>query len=239
MIRFAGRAILLDIEGTTSSIRFVYDVLFPFARERMEDFLRRCGHEPDVRDACLRIALEAGWTDYDAPRIVAEVHRLMDADIKATGLKALQGLIWEEGYSQGLLRSHVYPDVAPALAQWRERGLDVRIYSSGSIAAQKAFFRQTEAGDLLPLLRGHYDTTTGPKRESASYERIAADMALPADQILFLSDLPAELDAAAAAALTTGLVVRPGNARVEDGCRHVRINSLDQVSMKHFDQKDH
>ena len=113
----------------------------------------------------------------------------MDGDVKATGLKELQGLIWQEGYAAGRLQSHVYPDVPPALRRWAEAGLDLRIYSSGSVAAQKVFFAHTEAGDLLGLFRGHYDTTTGPKREAESYRRIAADMKMPPSAILFLSDV--------------------------------------------------
>lgn len=232
MIDFAGRGLLLDIEGTTSSIRFVYDVLFPEARERVEAFLERRWSEPSVQAACRQIAADAGWADFDRDRIVAEVHRLMAGDVKATGLKELQGLIWAEGYAEGRLRSHVYPDVPPALAAWRERGLDVRIYSSGSIAAQKTFFAQTEAGDLLPCLRDHYDTTTGPKREVESYRRIASDMGVSADAILFLSDVPAELDAAASAGMQTAVVIRPGNVPVAVDCPHPRITSFAEIVVR-------
>jgi enolase-phosphatase E1 len=215
MIAFAGRGILLDIEGTTSSIRFVYDILFPFAREHVGEVIERRGTDPAVEAACAQVARDAGWTDWDVGRVLAEVRRLMDGDVKATGLKAIQGIVWKEGYARGQLRSHVYADVPPALADWRRRGIDVRIFSSGSVAAQKAFFGQTEAGDLLAYLNGHYDTTTGPKGDPDSYRRIADDMKLPPGEILFLSDVAAELAAACAAGLQTGLVVRPGNALAE------------------------
>ena len=203
-----GSAILLDIEGTTSSISFVVDVLFPYAAQHVETFLDRRGNEPAVQSACALIAPDANG---DRAKILGEFERLMHADAKQTGLKALQGLIWEEGYASGDLKSHVFADVRPALEAWTKRGLEVRIYSSGSIGAQKAFFSTTEAGDLLPFFRGHYDTTTGGKRESTSYVKIAADMKRPAGEILFISDVDAELYAAQAAGLQVVLSDRPGN----------------------------
>lgn len=225
MIEFGGRGILLDIEGTTSSISFVYDVMFPFVRRELVRFLREKWNEPDVAAACESIARDAGhsslaeWersTGADGEvtgheLVASEVIRLMDRDVKATGLKALQGLIWEAGFASGELQAHVYEDVPPALKRWNTSGLDVRIYSSGSIQAQKLFFGHTIAGDLLPLLSGHYDTTTGPKREPASYKTIANEFGLSPPEILFLSDVVAELDAAKGAGLQTGLVLRPGN----------------------------
>ena len=153
----------------------------------------------------------------------------MDADAKATGLKELQGLIWREGYDAGRLKSHVYPDAPPALRRWAEQGLDLRIYSSGSIGAQKVFFAHTDAGDLLGLFRGHYDTTTGPKREAESYRRIAADMQMPPSTILFLSDTRQELDAAAESGMRTALVVRPGNAPVTAGHGYPIVTDFGQV----------
>ena len=231
------RGVLLDIEGTTSSVAFVYEVLFPYARRELADFLRRRWGEPDTARACERIAHDAGapslaaWGEPETARqrVAAEALRLMDGDVKATGLKELQGLIWQEGYDAGRLRSHVYPDVPPALRRWAELGLDLRIYSSGSIGAQKVFFAHTDAGDLLGLFRGHYDTTTGPKREAESYRRIAADMKLPPSAILFLSDVRQELDAAAEAGMQTGLVVRPGNAPATAGHGHPVVTDFGQV----------
>jgi enolase-phosphatase E1 len=232
------RGVLLDIEGTTSSVAFVYETLFPFARRELADFLRRRWGEPDTASACDRIARDAGasslsaWVGPDATaesaqeRVRAEAIRLMDGDVKATGLKELQGLIWQEGYAAGRLQSHVYPDVPPALRRWSAAGLDLRIFSSGSVAAQKVFFAHTEAGDLLPLFRGHYDTTTGPKREAESYRRIAGEMQIPPLAILFLSDVRQELDAAAEAGMQTGLVVRPGNAPVAAGHGHMVVTDF-------------
>jgi enolase-phosphatase E1 len=230
MIHFTGRAILLDIEGTTSSIAFVADVLFPYARRELESFLSRHWTEQDVERAKALLARDVQTPDApwlgDVPLkqglvpLCAAVYRLMDADAKVTGLKELQGLIWREGYAAGKLCSHVYPDVPPALADWTQRGIDVRIYSSGSVTAQKVYFAHTEDGDLLPFLRGYYDTTIGPKRAAESYRRIAANMQLATDEILFLSDVVAELDAAAEAGLRTVLVVRPGNAPVMEKHLH-------------------
>jgi enolase-phosphatase E1 len=236
MITFAGRGILLDIEGTTSSIAFVYEVLFPFAREYLEDYLRRHWDELPVVRAREQLECDAGITfpadlESGLAPLVREVNRLMDGDVKATGLKELQGLIWQQGYLGGLLTSHVYPDVEPALRQWVKQGLDVRVYSSGSVGAQRLFFSHTEAGNLLPLLRGHYDTTTGAKRDAESYRKIVADIGLSADQVLFLSDVVPELDAATAAGLLTMLVVRPGNPPVPDQQPHPVITDFGQIKI--------
>lgn len=214
------RGILLDIEGTTSALDYVHQTLFPYARAEVEGFLQRRGERADVVAACAQIARDAGAGTLTRAEVLAEVYRLMDGDVKATGLKELQGLIWAEGYAAGRLQSHVYPDVPPALERWTGQGIDVRIYSSGSITAQKVFFAHTEAGDLNRYLRGNYDTTTGPKRAAGSYTKIAADYGLSAAEILFLSDVVAELDAARTAGMQTGLVLRPGNAPVAPGHGH-------------------
>jgi enolase-phosphatase E1 len=234
MITFTGRGVLLDIEGTTSSIKFVYEVLFPFARNYLEDYLRQHWDEPPVAQSRAQIARDAGTTfppdiEHGLAPLCQEVLRQMDADLKLTGLKELQGLIWQQGYDSGLLTSHVYSDVPEALRRWAERGLDVRIYSSGSVGAQRVFFTNTAAGNLLPLLRGHYDTTVGPKRVADSYRNIAADMKLPPAEILFLSDVVPEVDAAAAAGMRTGLVIRPGNAPVAEQHSHPVITDFGQI----------
>jgi len=243
-MQFHGQGILLDIEGTTSSVSFVYDKMFPFVRRELENYLRKYWTTPECRVACELIAADAGhasanaWfadTDVSAQRILVrdEVHRLMDSDIKATGLKALQGHIWTAGFHAGELVAHVYDDVPPALRTWNDQGFDVRIYSSGSVAAQKLFFGHTVVGNLLDQFRGHYDTQIGAKREQASYEAITADFHVPAAQILFLSDVVAELDAAQAAGLRTGVALRPGNTAVEDGHGHPTIDSFADVVVTH------
>ncbi|MFN0136739.1 MAG: acireductone synthase [Phycisphaerae bacterium] len=224
----APRAILLDIEGTTSSISFVFDVLFPFARRELARFLEQHWHRDDVLAAREQIARDAAGDMHDHAALEAHLTDLMNRDVKATGLKQLQGLIWQEGYASGELRSHVYADVAPALRRWSARGCDVRIYSSGSVAAQKLFFAHTEFGDLTAALRGHYDTTTGPKSAPASYEIIARAFEMPPNEILFLSDAPVELDAAREAGLRTGLAARPGN-KPTPGCGHQRFETFDSI----------
>ena len=214
-------AVLLDIEGTTTSISFVYDVLFPYAAARLDEHCSRSHPEPELAAALARLKAEydkeaenAALPPFDAARYA---RRLMAEDRKSTGLKLLQGVIWEEGYRSGELRGHVYPDVPGALAAWRAAGLRLRIFSSGSVKAQKLLFGHTEHGDLTPLFEGFHDTTTGPKREAGSYAAIAADYGLPPNKILFLSDVREELDAAAASGMRTGLVVRPGNRPVAPG----------------------
>jgi enolase-phosphatase E1 len=243
-VEFAGRGMLLDIEGTTSSVSFVFDVLFPFARRELANFLRDRWSTSHVDAACEHMAGDAGfssaqawWADQDDPqvrrRIVRdEALRLMDADAKATGLKQLQGLIWEAGFESGELCAHVFEDVAPALAAWKQAGLDVRVYSSGSVAAQKLFFGHTIRGDLLPFLGGHYDTTTGPKKIPQSYARIASDFKLDAGRILFLSDMVEELDAARAAGLRTILCLRSGNAPAPAGHQHDMVDTFADIALK-------
>jgi len=223
VIDFSGQAILLDIEGTTSSIRFVYDEMFPFVRRELAGFLNTHWEAAEVRAACDVLASDAGhgslkkWcADADdstaRERVTREVIRLMDGDIKATGLKQLQGFIWRSGFESGELKAHVYDDVPPALNAWHKAGMDLRIYSSGSIAAQRLFFGHTIVGDLLPLLKGHYDTTTGPKMEPGSYTEIAKAYCRAPAEILFLSDVVAETEAARQAGMQTALCLRPGNA---------------------------
>lgn len=247
MIAFSGKVILLDIEGTTSSIRFVYDVMFPFARRELAAYLQEHWNQPQLLEACELIARDTGaesfaqWqavsglpTDSSEPAeiqaaVTQHVHQLMDQDIKATGLKTLQGLIWKSGFESGEMEAHVYPDVLPALQQWKQAGLDLRIYSSGSIAAQKLFFGHSLAGNMLQLFSEHYDTTSGSKKETDSYQRITTDTNVAAGEILFLSDVPAELDAAASAGLSTALCQRPENPSTEDPCQHAVFSTFDQV----------
>jgi enolase-phosphatase E1 len=239
VIVFGGRGILLDVEGTTSSISFVYDVLFPFARRHIGDFLAARAGDMSVR--ALAAALEAevaggvpaAPADLDDPTAVTRVTlaalALMDRDAKVTSLKELQGMIWKGGFDSGELVAHVFDDVPPALAHWSDSGLDVRIYSSGSIDAQRLFFGHTAAGDLTPHLRGHYDTTTGPKREAASYRTIAADMQLEPREILFVSDVGAELDAAREAGMATALAIRPGNRDPGGRLEHEPLASFAEI----------
>jgi enolase-phosphatase E1 len=210
------RGVLTDIEGTTTAISFVYDVLFPFAAARLEAACARRAGEPEVAAAIDRLREEhaaeppgAGQPPFGDGSAYARF--LMAADRKSTGLKALQGLIWEEGYRSGELRGQVFPDVPPVLAAWQAAGVRSRVFSSGSRHAQRLLFGHSEHGDLTPFFDGFHDTTTGGKLEASSYRAIAEAFALPPGSLLFLSDTVGELDAAAAAGYRTGRFERPGN----------------------------
>lgn len=235
--------ILLDIEGTTSSVSFVYDVMFPFVLRELDKYLECAWNSPELAPVLDQIAQDAGsetflaWTsdlsDESArrERVAAEIRRLMANDIKATGLKQLQGMIWKDGFERGELVAEVYQDVPVALEAWTTAGLRVYIYSSGSIAAQKLFFGHSEVGDLLNYFSGHFDTTTGPKKEVQSYVTIASAIGEASEKILFISDITAELDAAREAGMATRLSIRPGNKPVEEGHGHEPIASFAQVSL--------
>lgn len=223
------KAIVTDIEGTTSSIAFVHDTLFPYAREHMTDYLRTHWHEADVRTHTAEVVKEAGCED--APEsVAAELLRWMDADRKATPLKALQGKIWAQGYADGCLHGHVYPDTPDWLRRWAAAGIALYVYSSGSVAAQKLIFGHSVAGDLCPLFSGYFDTTIGGKKESGSYARIVESLALPPEQILFLSDIGAELDAAAAVGMKTCQLLRDASA--EAAAAHPHATDFAQVDQQ-------
>ena len=210
------RAVLTDIEGTTTPLSFVLDVLFPYARRRLD---AACASgEPRFAEALGRLRQEHGEETEPFPDFgdgASYAHWLMDRDRKSTGLKMLQGILWENGYRAGELRGQVWPDVAEALRTWKEHGIRVRIFSSGSVLAQKLLFGHSDQGDLLPYFEGFHDTTTGPKNSPASYAAIADSFGLPPGEILFLSDVTAELDAARDAGMQTGLLIRPGNKPAE------------------------
>ena len=236
MIIFSGQAILLDVEGTTSSIDFVYDVLFAYAKEHIADYLQSHASDSTVVNIAQALGQEAGITTdisdgEGCTRLVLAAIDLMNKDVKSTPLKAIQGRIWKSGFQSGQLVSHVFDDVPQSLTMWNTSGIDVRIYSSGSIEAQKLFFSHTTAGDLTNHLRGHYDTTTGPKRETESYKKIADDIGLNPEQILFLSDIGAELDAAKVAGMATGATIRPGNKPFESLYDHDQIETFSDVTL--------
>ncbi len=227
-------AILTDIEGTTSSISFVKDVLFPYARRALPGFVAEHGQEPDVRRWLDAVATECGGICQDE-MIVETLQGWIDQDRKHTALKALQGMIWEAGYRDADFTAHIYPDAAPALQAWRGAGLPLYVYSSGSVPAQKLFFGHSDAGDLTGLFTGWFDTEVGGKREAASYARIAEAIGKPAGEILFLSDVVEELDAAREAGLQTVLIDRrqdypqPREGDATHG--HVRVESFGDISL--------
>jgi enolase-phosphatase E1 len=231
--------VLMDVEGTTTSISFVYDVLFPYAAARLEATCAERAAEPEVAAALARLREEHAAESARAaaaPRPLPPpppfgdgapyARYLMAQDRKSTGLKALQGLIWERGYRSGELRGHVFDDVPPALAAWRAAGVRLRVFSSGSVQAQRLLFEHSDHGDLSPLFAGFHDTTTGPKLEPRSYQAIAGAFGLPAPSLLFLSDTVGELDAAAAAGFRTALLERPGNRPQPASAAHPACRSF-------------
>ena len=205
-------AIVTDIEGTVGSIRFVRDVLFPYARKRLPAFVET-GHErPEVAHWLHETAKEAGLVEASRGELVTLLQQWIDQDRKATPLKALQGMIWEQGYRDGDFTAHLYPDAVARLRAWHAQGIPLYVYSSGSVQAQDLYFGYTAFGDLRPLFSGFFDTAIGPKREATSYRRIADEIAAPPERIVFLSDIEAELDAARTAGFGTFLVARPEDA---------------------------
>jgi enolase-phosphatase E1 len=204
------RAILIDIEGTTTPIAFVYDVLFPFARLHFPEYLKFADltdlqreYDEDVRKGLN----PPSWS----PKPIAYIYWLMDQDRKSTALKRMQGEIWREGYENGRLHGEVFPDVPVALQRWQRDQIDVRIFSSGSVLAQRLLFATTTAGDLTRFLHGYFDTATGAKNDPESYHTIAKSFGIAPSEILFISDVTSELDAARDAGMKTTLCVRPGN----------------------------
>jgi enolase-phosphatase E1 len=226
------KAILTDIEGTTSSISFVKDVLFPHARAALPGFVAAHGAEPEVRRWLDQVATEHGAMCDD--RMIVEVLQgWIDADRKHTALKALQGMIWKAGYAGGAYAAHVYPDAAKQLRAWHAAGHALYVYSSGSVAAQKLFFGHSEAGDLSALFSGWFDTEVGGKREAESYRRIVAAIDRAPQDVVFLSDVVEELDAARDAGLGTVLVDRredyPQPRRGDAANGHRRVASFAEI----------
>jgi enolase-phosphatase E1 len=228
------RAILLDIEGTTTPVEFVYQTLFPFARRHLSAFLTAHLEDEDVRADIARLREEhqadvskdqhpPEWrAEAELESALAYLYWLMERDRKSTGLKALQGKIWEAGYRSGELRSEVYADVPRAFERWHKQGKTLAIFSSGSVLAQRLLFSHTTAGDLTGYLSAYFDTTTGAKTEAESYRKIAQAIAMTPPEILFLSDVVAELDAARQAGMQTTLCVRSESAPNPNGHRLIR-----------------
>jgi enolase-phosphatase E1 len=221
------RAILTDIEGTTSSLSFVKDVLFPYAREHLPEFIAAHAHEPDIHKLLKEVSTVAG-RPLSKDQAVQQLLQWIDEDRKVTPLKALQGLIWEAGYQSGDYSGHIYDDAVHALRQWHEQGLRLYVYSSGSVYAQKLLFGHTPQGDLTPLFSGYFDTNIGGKKEAVSYQNIAAEIGLAPAEVLFLSDIEAELDAAKSAGMATCWLVREGAPKADSA--HRQVQTFDQIS---------
>lgn len=233
--------ILLDIEGTTTPIDFVYKTLFPFARARVKDFLSgawdaleiqtdlaqlRAEQSADVAQGLNPPAFECESSIVLLESAVAYIHWLMDRDRKSTPLKAIQGRIWREGYEAGELLGEVFDDVPPAFARWRRQNKLICIYSSGSALAQKLLFAHTTAGDLTGYIYRYFDTTIGHKIEADSYRRIAEELQSSSTDVVFISDSVAELDAARVAGMKTIMALRPGNRPVEPRVNHPTTDSF-------------
>jgi enolase-phosphatase E1 len=230
-------AVLLDIEGTTTPISFVFDVLFPYASRNIEAYLNARHLEPEIQQTlqALHAQFEIdGWDDTNSPDKVASLaayaRHLMSQDSKFSALKSLQGEIWQEGYASGELKGQVFNDVPPALQRWHDRGRRIYIYSSGSVLAQKLIFAHTNHGDLTRLLDGYFDTAVGPKSDSASYRHIVSDINADASQALFISDAVRELDAAHSAGMHVTLAVRPGNPAAPTN-KYDSIRSFDELPL--------
>jgi len=224
------RCVLMDIEGTIIPVAFVRDVLFPYAKHRLAAFLQEQHEEPAVRqwaEVCQdTVTLERGRRPaYE--ELSAILGRWIEEDRKHPGLKGIQGMIWQEGYRTGAFAPELYEEVAPALDHWRRNSLKLALYSSGSEQAQRLLLEHTTDGNLTELFSNFFDTRIGGKTETASYQRIVDHMALRAEEILFLSDIEAELDAAAAAGLQTAHIVRPGTP---PGTRHRMYATFDDLS---------
>ena len=204
------KAIVTDIEGTTTSVSFVYDVLFPYAREQMPSYIKNHSQQLDVIKQLQLINIEVGKS-LSINEAVEQLLLWMDEDKKLTPLKTLQGMIWERGYQTNGFEGDVYEDVPANIKKWQDMGIPVYIYSSGSIKAQKLLFSHSIAGDLTPWLSGYFDTTIGAKKDHQSYLKIANDINKPATEILFLSDVTDELDAANQAGMQTVLLIRNKN----------------------------
>ena len=223
------KAIVTDIEGTTTSISFVADVLFPYARERIAQFVVDHAQEPEVSAEIAAVRDIIHESGASLERVGQVLMGWIDQDKKLTPLKTLQGLIWRYGYEDGSLKGHLYPEVAAKLRQWKADGVQLNVYSSGSEAAQKLIFGYSEAGDLTPLFTHFFDTRIGGKREADSYRHIQNALNLPAQQILFLSDIVQELDAAAEAGLKTIALDREC---IREGFGpHPVVHNFDQIDL--------
>lgn len=222
------KVIVTDIEGTTSSLSFVKDVLFPYAREHMGEYVRAHAEDDSITSHIKDVRREAG-EELDVEGVIAQLQQWIDEDKKITPLKALQGLLWEQGYEAGDFTGHIYADAKENLEKWQAQGVALYVYSSGSVYAQKLLFGYTEYGDLNPLFSGYFDTKVGAKVETASYSRIAESIGCAPGDILFLSDIEAELDAARAAGLQTCWLVREG--ALDNSAAHPQVADFNAIHL--------
>ena len=220
------KAIITDIEGTTSSLSFVKDILFPYARDHIQDFVRSHSNQKEVRTLLDDVNMEVGRELSDI-EVMTQLVRWIDEDKKITPLKALQGMIWEAGYRHGDFTGHVYEDAVRNLRRWHELGIALYVFSSGSVQAQRLIFGYSDHGDLTPFFSDYFDTTIGTKRDADSYKKIAAVIAIDPSQILFLSDVKEELDAARNAGMQTIWLVREG--MIDAHASHKQVQDFDAI----------
>ncbi|MEE2025523.1 MULTISPECIES: acireductone synthase [Alkalimonas] len=206
------RALITDIEGTTTRISFVTEVLFPYAAEQLPDFIRQRSEQAEVALQLKAVRQLMKQPEASLNDIIAQLQAWIRADEKITPLKALQGMVWRLGYQQGHFTGHLYPDAAEQLKVWQAKGVQLFVYSSGSVEAQQLLFRYSDFGDLTPLFSGYFDTRIGGKKEISSYAAILQHLQLPPGQVLFLSDVVAELDAASKLGIATTQLIRDGQA---------------------------
>lgn len=221
------QAIVTDIEGTTTSVSFVYDILFPYAKRHLPDYIRAHAKDPVIAKLLEEVRKEADLKNDQIENIIPVLNEWMAGDKKNGSLKALQGIVWEKGFLNGAFRGHLYEDAYRNLKKWHSQKIPLYVYSSGSVQAQKLLFGYSDFGDLTPLFSGYFDTAIGGKKESDSYVKIIQAIGKPASSILFLSDVVEELDAAKEAGMKTTLVSR--SAVKPETNTHQLINTFDEL----------
>ena len=226
------QAILTDIEGTTTSLSFVKDVLFPYAYEHMQRFVVENRTNPAVSKLIDDVRYEVNNTVLSLSGAIEQLKQWIRDDKKITPLKAIQGLMWQQGYANGDFTGHVYPDAVAGLQAWHAQGLQLYVYSSGSVQAQQLLFGYSDAGDLTPLFSGYFDTQVGHKREIGAYQHIAQAIGIAPEKILFLSDIREELDAAQQAGMQTCALVRENQAT--EGLQHPWVENFAQIDLTKF-----
>lgn len=219
-------AVLTDIEGTTTSISFVHDTLFPYAKEHVREYVLAHENDPTVQKILKEVEEVAQVT---SDQVIDTLLAWMQQDKKITPLKALQGLMWEDGYRTGAFQGHVYDDAFQQMSHWKSQGLSLYVYSSGSVHAQKLLFSFSNQGDMTPLFTNYFDTKVGGKKETASYVLIAEQIGIPPEKILFLSDTVEELNAARNAGMQTILLNRD-YTQFQDW-KHPFVRSFNEISI--------
>lgn len=226
------KAIITDIEGTTSSIAFVHEVLFPYAAKHLSGFVLDNQNTPDVRVQLDEVSRLAAIRPDDIDSIIKQLQAWIAEDKKVTPLKALQGMIWRTGYENGDYVGHIYADAYESLQRWSEQGIPLYVYSSGSVGAQRLLFGHTLHGDLNPLFAGNFDTLVGGKKEAASYLKIVCEIGEDPADVLFLSDIVEELDAAKIAGLKTCWLVR--DELLPAQAEHTAVNDFNAIDPAFF-----